>query len=104
MAGTLSPAAHAHCGAPCLQGGIKQLILDDCDLGPDALAQLEGVLTSHGDCGLGMLSLWNNRMPPDVRRRWEGLVQGHASLVSIDLPVPIVNMHMAAPNIAQDRG
>lgn len=86
-----------------IQGGIKTLVLDDCGLDSEDLTQLEGCLRSH-DCGLGMLSLWHNHVTPELRSRWEGLVQGHHSLVSIDLPEPIVNMTMAAPSTAQGRG
>jgi hypothetical protein len=84
-----------------VQGSIKQLILDDCDLGAAGLAELEPLLKVN-TCSLSFLSIWNTGMYVALHRRWQELVQGHHNLVSIDLPEPIVNMHLAAPSCERD--
>jgi hypothetical protein len=79
-----------------VQGAIKELILDDCGLGTAGLTELEQLIANHS-CLLKSLSVWNTGMDAALRRRWQELVQGHQNIMSIGLPEPIVNMHLATP-------
>ena len=80
-----------------VQKNIKQLILDDCGLDDAAFVELEPLIAMRGRHGLASLSLWHNSIPSEVRERWQQKLQGHDSMVNVDLPEAIVNQELAMP-------
>eukprot|EP01025_Chloroclados_australasicus_P054616 TRINITY_DN6480_c0_g1_i4.p2 TRINITY_DN6480_c0_g1~~TRINITY_DN6480_c0_g1_i4.p2 ORF type:complete len:240 (-),score=25.95 TRINITY_DN6480_c0_g1_i4:370-1035(-) len=84
------------------QVNITQLIVDDCGLSPEAVKEFERLITDRE--GMGMLSIWDNGIDRDYRKSLEAKLQGHGTLVSIDLPDPVVNMHLASPSSGRGSG
>jgi hypothetical protein len=52
-----------------VQGAIKQLVLDDCDVGTAGLTELEPLVATHS-CSFEFFSVWNTGMNTALRRRW----------------------------------
>lgn len=81
-----------------MQPNLSQLVLDNCELDDAALNAMQSLLTVHNVTGLASISIWNNKFSASRRAAWQAALQGHQSLVQIDMPEPIVNVRLVAPH------
>ena len=81
-----------------MQPNLKQLVLDNCGLDDAALDAMQQLLTVHSVDGLASISLWNNKFSPARRAAWRAALQGHHSLLQIDMPEPIINTQLVTPH------
>lgn len=88
------PVSHSR---RAVQTNLQQLILDDCGLDDAALDEMQKLLTSRTAAGLASISIWDNSFSAARRAAWQAALQGHQSLMQIDLPEPIVNVPLVAP-------
>jgi hypothetical protein len=85
-----------------VQKNIKQLVLDDCGLDNEAFIELEELVSKRGTHGLASLSLWHNSITAETKAAWEEALQGHDTLVQVDLPSALVNQELAKPSRASE--